>query len=53
MKCKCGQECATVFAPKQQEWEYGTPRSPYLMLEVCEHGSVTVDNRPKPKKAEK
>jgi hypothetical protein len=46
--CKCGKPCAAAFAPKRQEWEYGTPRSPYLLYEVCEHGTVTVDTRPKP-----
>ena len=48
MICKCGRECSGLsFAPKHQDWEYGTPRSPYLVYEVCEHGEVTVDNRKK------
>lgn len=48
MMCKCGKECSgAAFAPKRQDWEYETPRSPYLLHEVCEHGTVTVDNRPK------
>ena len=48
MTCKCGKECSgAAFAPKSQDWEYETPRSPYLLYEVCEHDTVTVDNRPK------
>lgn len=47
MMCKCGKPCASgIFAPTRQEWEYGTPRAPYLLYEVCEHGTVTVDARP-------
>jgi hypothetical protein len=47
MICKCGKECdGPAFSPTRQDWEYGTPRSPYLLYEVCEHGAVTVDNRP-------
>ena len=48
MTCKCGKECAgPAFAPEHQDWDYAMP-PPRLLYEVCEHGAVTVDVRPKP-----
>ena len=41
MTCKCGKECAGVFAPKSQQWDY-EKSPPLLVREVCEHGTVTV-----------
>ena len=46
MKCKCGVEIDHAFTPKSQEWDY-SHGVPWLMYEVCEHGEVTVDIRPK------
>lgn len=47
MTCKCGKECAGLTdAPQHQEWDYRMP-PPKLLYEVCEHGAVTVDIRPK------
>lgn len=41
MTCKCGKECAGVFAPQSQEWDY-EKSPPLLMREVCEHGIITI-----------